>query len=104
MRGKSRLHRPDHRRDVGRHVDRQAHFIEHTQEGSELRDRRRTPTGRGMTPDSLYRRSQNAVLLFRDLNWIQSAASDPLRKAANLAEGVTNACEDFNVLLDEELR
>ena len=38
MRGKSRLHRLDHRRDVGRHVDRQALFIEHTQEDSEFRD------------------------------------------------------------------
>ena len=36
MRGKSRLHRPDHRRDVWRHVDRQALFIEHTQEDSEF--------------------------------------------------------------------
>jgi hypothetical protein len=84
-------------------VHRKALLLQRREKAAELGGCRPADDGGWVPPFAANRRSNEASLLLRDLDWIERPSSRPLRETSEFAERVANAREELRVLLDQIL-
>jgi len=99
-----RSHRLEPLADERDDVHRRLPAVERSQQVAELAHRAALDAEGAVTAGAAHVRAQPAHLLLGDLDRIEGLARDPLRRAAELAQGVLRAAEGAGMLLGEKAR